>query len=703
MTTQPKSPNQNQHQNREQQHGASSHQQAAGHVQRAYNWLQQPFWKATPAVWIAMAVFVIVFLQWIFWQYGAFVYSGLDLAIFDQVLWNSSHGRLFAYSFDTQSYLVDHRAWALLVLVPVYWIAAHPIMLTVLQLIVVALGAVTAYMAAHAFLNSAHMPAALMPGTLKGKALEKHSALIATGFALVYLMHPIVQHMVVFEFHLLPFTMPLIFLLLRALFKQKYTHVWVLSVLLLLVREDMGLFVFGVGLYLCIEALRARSKQLASHAVGLVVVGVGWFVAMAQIGAALAPSDTTKFFIFYEWLGATPQEALLFMISHPLQTVMGALSMDHAITAIVLLFMFSFLGLLRMRFLVPAVVVLAPYFLVSEENFISIITSHYASAAIPWMMIAAFAGGVRVYAWLQQTDKFSHAPIQPKTIFLAMVVAVFAVHLYVLSPLHLRAMYASQYNPEAVEEMNAVIAQIQPDDSVMVTSKLFPYLSQREHLYTTQHVMAGTQHYSHLPYQAPERVDWIVFEQSALLNYSKLFSAEERAGATERFAQIIADNDLRIVSNTQHALVYGKVGDIVPAQSVVPIAAFETAGLPVIGNIAMQQPYVSHNLLSIPMRAVSEPNDTRTDYHAMLIWKNGQGEVVDEQIVQLGGVTPTSSWLEGDSYRVHAPITAPSNAVIADITIGDPTSKSTDALLFVPVEWTITEANALVWEALPIQ
>jgi uncharacterized membrane protein len=57
-------------------------------------------------------------------RHNAFHSSGYDLGIFDQVIWNSAHGRLFENSImaDSPSFLGHHFSPLLLVLVPLYWV-----------------------------------------------------------------------------------------------------------------------------------------------------------------------------------------------------------------------------------------------------------------------------------------------------------------------------------------------------------------------------------------------------------------------------------------------------------------------------------------------------------------------------------------------------------------------------------------------------
>ena len=54
------------------------------------------------------------------WKYDNFLYNGLDLAIFNQVFFNTTNGNLFGLTIHPHSYLGDHFAPLILLLAPLY-------------------------------------------------------------------------------------------------------------------------------------------------------------------------------------------------------------------------------------------------------------------------------------------------------------------------------------------------------------------------------------------------------------------------------------------------------------------------------------------------------------------------------------------------------------------------------------------------------
>lgn len=73
--------------------------------------------------------------------------NGWDLGIFDQVIWNTAHGRVFQYSFRDISYAGDHWQPVLIAFAPLNWLAPGPDPLLIAQAIALAGAAVPLYLA----------------------------------------------------------------------------------------------------------------------------------------------------------------------------------------------------------------------------------------------------------------------------------------------------------------------------------------------------------------------------------------------------------------------------------------------------------------------------------------------------------------------------------------------------------------------------
>ena len=81
------------------------------------------------------------------------LYNGLDLAISNQVFWNSINGNLFESSIQPPSYLAYHFAVFNLFILPFYKIIPSPLTLLFIQTIFLAIAAFPLYGIAKKYLN----------------------------------------------------------------------------------------------------------------------------------------------------------------------------------------------------------------------------------------------------------------------------------------------------------------------------------------------------------------------------------------------------------------------------------------------------------------------------------------------------------------------------------------------------------------------
>jgi uncharacterized membrane protein len=210
-------------------------------------------WQVGPMVWelsrgalIAAALFWGVVLILVLHRHHAMYpsYASFDQGIFNQVFWNNSHGRWFQSSLSSSlstpvvhdgqvpdvSYrrLGQHFTPALLLWLPIYAIAPSPTTLFVIQVTLVTLAGIVLYNLARQRLSPAL-------STLITISYYGANGVIGPSLAN---FHDICQ-------------LPLFFFsLFLALEKRWWWLFWTMAGLILLVREDAGVALFGVGVYL---------------------------------------------------------------------------------------------------------------------------------------------------------------------------------------------------------------------------------------------------------------------------------------------------------------------------------------------------------------------------------------------------------------------------------------------------------------------
>src|SRR2546430_4711142 len=90
-----------------------------------------------------VAVYALTFGALSLIRHWSFHSTGLDLGVFDQVLWNTSQGRFMESTLSLDrcvphSFFGDHFSPILVALVPLYWVAPHPETLLVVQTVALA-------------------------------------------------------------------------------------------------------------------------------------------------------------------------------------------------------------------------------------------------------------------------------------------------------------------------------------------------------------------------------------------------------------------------------------------------------------------------------------------------------------------------------------------------------------------------------------
>lgn len=160
---------------------------------------------------------------------------GFDLALYDQVFWNTTQGRILESTMTQaiaypHSQLGDHFTPIYLALVPFYFVYPHPETLLVIQTFALALGAWPVYLLAKAKLR---------PG-------------FAVMWVLVYLIFVPLAYINLYDFHETALSVaPLGFALY---FLERGKRLWFVVFLLItfLVKEEMALVGAGFGLYVLI-------------------------------------------------------------------------------------------------------------------------------------------------------------------------------------------------------------------------------------------------------------------------------------------------------------------------------------------------------------------------------------------------------------------------------------------------------------------
>ncbi|MCU0525818.1 MAG: DUF2079 domain-containing protein [Elainella sp. Prado103] len=237
-------------------------------------------------------------------------YVSFDQGIFNQVFWNNLHGRWFESSLSsTESSLVmqgavpdvsyrrlgQHFTPALLLWLPFYALFPSPAGLSVLQVTLVTIAGFVLYALARHY----------------------HPPLLSAWITISFYAATAVISPTVANFHDICQIPLFIFGLLWAIEKRYWWLVGLLSILTLLVREDSGVVLFGIGFYF------AASRRHVILGGGLCILSLLYMLLLTNLIMPLFSADISERFMieqfgqFVETEEATTLQVLWGILSNP--------------------------------------------------------------------------------------------------------------------------------------------------------------------------------------------------------------------------------------------------------------------------------------------------------------------------------------------------------------------------------------------------
>jgi uncharacterized membrane protein len=403
----------------------------------------------------AAAVLVLLVLGYILaygWlsseRHNRFNSTGFDLAIKEQVVWNTTHGRFFASSPEVDNAFADHFQPLMLALIPFYVTAPSPKVLLLVQTIGLALGAIPLY-------------------RLAERRLKNSS--VALVLAAAYLLFPALGFINRFDFHPEALAISAFLFAFEALDRGDLvaSSLWLLVPLL--GKENLGFSVAVFGLYAAVACRQVRFGIFWAL-VGLLVSGftMFWLIPTLRQG----PSDTLA---RYGWLGETPVEMLATLITRPAYVWQNLADPDRALYLLQLLAPTGFLALLAL----PELLLAAPGLainLLAEHHCQPEIYCQYTVPVIPFIFIAAVVGLQRLKGHLQHRWNWTIIGLG----ILPLALLAFALDNPFSEDREVPAPLTELPNAEAVHR---ALATVPPDASVVTTNAYAPHLAQREGLY----------------------------------------------------------------------------------------------------------------------------------------------------------------------------------------------------------------------------
>ena len=400
-------------------------------------------------------------------RYYTFHTSSYDLVIFDQAVRSYAHFRPgisiikgvhngFGPSF---SVLGDHWSPILAALAPLYWIANGPQTLLVAQAVLFALAIPPLWI----FTSRAF-------GGGKKAAVAAYLVSVAYG-----LSWPLAQA-AAFGFHEVAFAPVLTAVALERLQAGRLRSALITLAALLLVKEDMGLLVAGIGLALLAWRPRVVPRQMIV-AGALIVVGIvdTWVATKVLVPAF---GGRSNYYWAYTALGSNIWQAAWHLVIHPVSSLRLLITPRVKLTTVLWLFgAFCFLPL-RSPIALATVPLLLERMLANLFPNWWVTSFHYNAFLVVVLAFAAADGAARLDRWAVLARQRKGTG----TVALVCAAAMCAVALVLVPRFALgTALHPSFYQRNA--QMNAAAAAdaAVPDGvTVEAANHLGPQLSARD-------------------------------------------------------------------------------------------------------------------------------------------------------------------------------------------------------------------------------
>lgn len=404
------------------------------------------YWTDWAALALAMA-FATLFSFLMIRQHAAFRTFALDLAKFDQAIWNTLQGRFLFSTLQNQSILANHFSPLMALLAPLFLVWSNVRVLFVVQAVGLAIAGLLLYA-----ISRVKQP------------------IVALGFLLAFYLNPALHEVALVEFRRITLAVPFLAMAYYGLYAHRRGWMVVGLILALLCKEDVALLVLMVGAYLVIFERDWR------WGLPIIALGVVWALAVTfwVIPALQPPGEAASLYPQMNTFcleGETYGEMLAFLMRNPLFLVRQMFDRKGLLALWRVLFP---MGLLLPLLAPDWLLLVVPSLAMALMSCIDMheLTRWYSASVLPGLFAAVAVGLNRRSAkWARWLTA------------LLVCTSLVGYALYSQAPL------GGQYEPARFQitehsRMAARAVAAIPDDArVAAQDSYVPHLAHREHIY----------------------------------------------------------------------------------------------------------------------------------------------------------------------------------------------------------------------------
>jgi len=554
-------------------------------------------------------------------QYYSFG-GGWDTALQAQTLWSMTHGSLYNSVFGTNIF-IDHCTFLSFLLAPFYWICPDPLL--------------PQYFKLAAFFSGSYIFFLILKKRL--------DPLIALGAMIVFTITPGNEGMLEFSFNYEPFSIPLIFLIFKALDEKKYVLFIISCFLLCMVKEQMPLVVMMFGILACWVMKNDRLRwALIPFLMGLAIFIFDVFILMPHLGKGL-PNKGVYYWSRYAQFGHNPREIIQSVLFHPLKAFTGIISLPNIRWYDDLFGVWGGLSLLSPQVLLPAF----PLFiktLFSNATIEHFVTSfYYASTFTPFIFLGA-------WNTLDHIQNKWRLPIH------SLAIAIMLVHAVIFIPFWFPLLqHVPAGGPANILAEERFIQMIPPQASVLSTDSAMSFLTNRRELYSISAYLKDCYAVSGIKFILPTDTDYLLL--NFVDGYAFLDISDRKY--IPKFTALNFDDHWRLKGSIEDVALYEKN---VPPQMVDRL--IDKSSKPFLKNTG--QSVNINNVISL--QGLEFPRNFPSKYRIfpmVLYWKclakskifytiyvgiRSDGNVVYEKVRLIGStIYPTYFWSPGEYIK----------------------------------------------------
>ncbi len=481
------------------------------------------FSKPTFFLSLAIIIFTAVFFSLAVYKYQNFRFDQEDLAIFNNVFYNTTHGRPFWFTIHGgYSYLGDHLELTLLLLIPFYYFLQSPLMLLFLQIFLYALAAWPLYLifnsltkphgqnfchddcssqaeAAGRWEPDAKRRPRLLPSPSEADEFRRKK-ILSLGLCFIFLLSPFIQNLALEEFHAAPLVLFFFLWTVYFYFQKKYRLFLLFFILTLLSREDAAITLGALTVIAAWDnrhALWQNKKWWLYPLAGAVI----WFFLALKIIAFFGPDNNYKYLLLYQ--------GLINNLSHPLYILFHLLNGKNLWIIVGYLLPFLFFPLLRPKYLLLMLPTILQVFLMDAGGTNLLYTTRYQIFILVGLFLALAAA-------LQKLS------VRQKTLALVLLAVAQIYTSFYFGPLQFATdteVAKILPNLENQKINRRVIKLIPPQAGLSAPYRLLPHLASRKDIYVNKLAFLGKGHLSAADFTLPANIDYFLLDTTDMVEY----------------------------------------------------------------------------------------------------------------------------------------------------------------------------------------